>query len=455
MEVKSIADRTDTRSAGLRAHLHGMWSAVADSWSENAAYVDARGAHVTEEMLDVVALRPGDDVLELACGPGSVGLAAAARVSPGGSVVMSDVAAEMTAIAAARAASLGLTNVSTRELDLEQIEQPDRSYDVVLCREGLMLVPDPPSQPARSIAFFDPADGSRRGVGASRAEPLARPRLRRGQRPDRPAGASAWDSRPVLARRRPTLAGLLSTPDWPSSAAESVATPLRASVRRVVDENVRPRGAAGKDGRIAARRRRTGPSGPPPGRRRPIRDAPRPGVPRHHPAGLGAPPVTPADPSGRARRAITHSCDATATRRRRTGMHAMTLARPLTTTSETPPTFAGAAERHLDDVFGYLLYLTRDRALADDLSGATFEKALRQWSRFDPRRGTARTWLLESPVRRRSTGFERTRGAGGASKRPRSPSCTRPISWRGSRRRCKRRSQRSAPASARCSHSGS
>jgi RNA polymerase sigma-70 factor (ECF subfamily) len=52
------------------------------------------------------------------------------------------------------------------------------------------------------------------------------------------------------------------------------------------------------------------------------------------------------------------------------------------------------AERHLDDVFGYLLYLTRDRALADDLSGATFEKAFRLWSRFDPHRATPRTWLL-------------------------------------------------------------
>jgi len=71
----------------------------------------------------------------------------------------------------------------------------------------------------------------------------------------------------------------------------------------------------------------------------------------------------------------------------------MTLTRPLTQTA-SPPTFADAAERHLDDVFGYLLYLTRDRSLADDLSGATFEKALRQWARFDPRRGTARTWLL-------------------------------------------------------------
>ena len=94
--------------------------------------------------------QPGERVLELACGPGSVGLAAAGRVAPGGEVVLSDVAAEMTSIAAARAEALGLSNVSTRELDLESIEQPDSSYDVVLCREGLMLVPDPASA-AREI----------------------------------------------------------------------------------------------------------------------------------------------------------------------------------------------------------------------------------------------------------------------------------------------------------------
>jgi len=72
----------------------------------------------------------------------------------------------------------------------------------------------------------------------------------------------------------------------------------------------------------------------------------------------------------------------------------MTLTRPLTQRDAAPPSFADAAEQHLDDVFGYLLYLTRDRSLADDLAGATFETALRRWSRFDPRRGTARTWLL-------------------------------------------------------------
>lgn len=61
---------------------------------------------------------------------------------------------------------------------------------------------------------------------------------------------------------------------------------------------------------------------------------------------------------------------------------------------DTTPTFAQAAEAHLDDVYGYLLYLVRDRELAEDLTGATFEKALRIWGRFDARRGSARTWLL-------------------------------------------------------------
>lgn len=71
----------------------------------------------------------------------------------------------------------------------------------------------------------------------------------------------------------------------------------------------------------------------------------------------------------------------------------MTLTRPLAQTAQ-PLTFAEAAERHLDDVFGFLLYLTRDRTLAEDLAGATFEKALRLWPRFDARRGGAKTWLI-------------------------------------------------------------
>ena len=57
--------------------------------------------------------------------------------------------------------------------------------------------------------------------------------------------------------------------------------------------------------------------------------------------------------------------------------------------------FSQAAERHLEDVYGYLVWFTGDRSAAEDLTGETFERALRLWPRFDPQRGSARTWLCQ------------------------------------------------------------
>ena len=51
------------------------------------------------------------------------------------------------------------------------------------------------------------------------------------------------------------------------------------------------------------------------------------------------------------------------------------------------------AEDHLDGVHRYLLLLTADSPLAEDLAAETFEKALRAWRRYDPRRASERTWL--------------------------------------------------------------
>jgi ubiquinone/menaquinone biosynthesis C-methylase UbiE len=129
-----------TSTGDLREQLHGMWGSVAGAWERHADYVDTRGAELTERMLELREVGEGDRVLELACGPGSAGLAAAER---GAEVVISDVAPEMTAIAAARAQARGLDNVTARSLDLEAIAEPDQSFDAVLVREGLMLVPEP------------------------------------------------------------------------------------------------------------------------------------------------------------------------------------------------------------------------------------------------------------------------------------------------------------------------
>ena len=88
----------------VRERIHGMWSSVAPAWRDHADDVDARGAALAARMLELAAPEAGDRVLELACGPGGLGIAAARRVGGGGEVTLSDVSEEMLAIAGARAA---------------------------------------------------------------------------------------------------------------------------------------------------------------------------------------------------------------------------------------------------------------------------------------------------------------------------------------------------------------
>jgi RNA polymerase sigma-70 factor (ECF subfamily) len=57
------------------------------------------------------------------------------------------------------------------------------------------------------------------------------------------------------------------------------------------------------------------------------------------------------------------------------------------------PSFDEVVAEQLDSVYRYLVYLTGDRAAAEDLAAETFEKAFRSWRRFDPRRAAPRTWL--------------------------------------------------------------
>src|SRR5947209_17158958 len=96
-----------------------MWNSVAPGWEANAQFVDDHLALATEALLDAAEIGEGDTVLDLAAGPGGAGLAAAERVGPSGAVVLSDVAAEMVAVAARRASAD--QRVSTALFDQSEI----------------------------------------------------------------------------------------------------------------------------------------------------------------------------------------------------------------------------------------------------------------------------------------------------------------------------------------------
>jgi RNA polymerase sigma-70 factor (ECF subfamily) len=58
------------------------------------------------------------------------------------------------------------------------------------------------------------------------------------------------------------------------------------------------------------------------------------------------------------------------------------------------PDFLTAYDNHVWDVYGFFAYRLGSRADAEDLTQVTFERALRAWHRYDPRRAALGTWLL-------------------------------------------------------------
>ena len=76
-------------------------------------------------------------------------------------------------------------------------------------------------------------------------------------------------------------------------------------------------------------------------------------------------------------------------------MNSLATTWPLRGRSDPRPSFAEVAEARVDDVRRYLLLLTRDAALADDLTSETFERAFRSWRRYDARRAAPTTWLCQ------------------------------------------------------------
>jgi SAM-dependent methyltransferase len=126
-----------------------MWDSVAPGWEANAGFVDEQLALATEALLDAAQIAEGDRVLDLAAGPGGAGLAAAQRVGSTGRVVLSDVAAEMVAVAAKRASTDA--RLGTAVFDQSAIDFGDASFDAVINRHGLMFVEDPAQTVAEAV----------------------------------------------------------------------------------------------------------------------------------------------------------------------------------------------------------------------------------------------------------------------------------------------------------------
>jgi SAM-dependent methyltransferase len=119
------------------------WEEAASGWVRRQELLRELAAPVSHWMIEAIAPRPGQRVLELAAGLGETAMLAAELVAPVGGVVVSDQAESMLEGARARAIELGLANVEFQVLNAEWIDLPLASVDAVLCRWGYMLMADP------------------------------------------------------------------------------------------------------------------------------------------------------------------------------------------------------------------------------------------------------------------------------------------------------------------------
>jgi ubiquinone/menaquinone biosynthesis C-methylase UbiE len=103
-------------------------------------FVPAIGGPLATDLVHAAALRPGEQVLDVACGTGIVARLAAAQVGPTGSVAGVDMTAGMLTVA--RTAATAPIPIRWYETTAEAMPLPDDAFDVVFCQLGLQFVAD-------------------------------------------------------------------------------------------------------------------------------------------------------------------------------------------------------------------------------------------------------------------------------------------------------------------------
>jgi ubiquinone/menaquinone biosynthesis C-methylase UbiE len=106
-------------------------------------FVPVIGAPLAADLVDLAAFRPGERVVDVACGTGVVTRLAAERVGVAGTVAGVDINPDMLTVA--RAAAPADAAIEWHEAKAEELPLPDDAFDVALCQLGLQFFADKPA----------------------------------------------------------------------------------------------------------------------------------------------------------------------------------------------------------------------------------------------------------------------------------------------------------------------
>jgi ubiquinone/menaquinone biosynthesis C-methylase UbiE len=129
----------------IRHHARMEWNAAAPGWKKYGKDMLKWMAPVSDQLIKSSGITSGQTVLDVATGTGQPALTIAKKIiGPNGKVVGVDLSPEMLEVAKEQAAYQGLTNAVFQVVKDESLSMfPDNTFDSVICRNGLMFMPDP------------------------------------------------------------------------------------------------------------------------------------------------------------------------------------------------------------------------------------------------------------------------------------------------------------------------
>jgi ubiquinone/menaquinone biosynthesis C-methylase UbiE len=126
----------------LKSEQRRDWDRASAGWKKWWPVLERAAQPVSDRLVDLAGIRAGARVLDVATGSGEPAITAARRVLPDGFVIAVDQSPAMLAIGRERAKALGVSNIIFQESDGEVLAIEQTNFNAVLCRWGLMFMPD-------------------------------------------------------------------------------------------------------------------------------------------------------------------------------------------------------------------------------------------------------------------------------------------------------------------------
>ena len=121
----------------------GAWRESAKYWTKHRRIVRAMFAPITAAMIEDAGIGAGQTILDVAGGTGEPSLTLSEIVGAGGWVTYTDAIPEMVEAARTESERKELSNLSFHQCLADSLPFDAASFDVVTCRLGVMLFPQP------------------------------------------------------------------------------------------------------------------------------------------------------------------------------------------------------------------------------------------------------------------------------------------------------------------------